>query len=107
MYTDMGTSCREMLSNTTQVAITAVVCSVAFFLFGILVGVLCHRWAVPAFMKPYNKKHSNETEHQHSHSDRPAAVTAPVLYEEVKLSSDPPHSEQNIELQENAAYGPI
>ena len=94
MYTDND---REMRSCTTQVAITAVVCSVAFFLFGILVGVLCHRWAAPVFMRPWNKKHSKETEHQHSHSDTPAAVTAPVLYEEVKLSSYPPHSEQKVQ----------
>ena len=106
MYTD-NVRPGAMLSSTTQVTITAVVCSVPFFLFGILVGVLCHCWAAPVFMRPWNKKHSNETEHQHSHSDTPAAVTAPVLYEEVKLSSNPPHSEQNIELQKNTAYGPI
>ena len=98
---------RDTLKHNSSCNITDVICSIIFFLFGILVGVLCHRWAAPVFMRPWNKKHPNEKEHQHSHSDTPAAVTAPVLYEEVKLSSDPPHSGGNIELQENAAYRPI
>ena len=91
-----------MLSTSTQVIFAAVICSFVFFLFGILVGALCHRWAI-VFIKPCNIKHSNETIHEHPHTDTPAAGS-PVVYEEVTSVSP---SGQKIELKENVAYGPI
>ena len=93
-----------MLSTSSQVILAAVICSFTFFLFGILVGALCHRWAT-VFIKPRNIKHSwtNETIHEHPHTDTPAAGS-PVVYEEVTSVSP---SGQKIELKENVAYGPI
>ena len=91
---------RNVLTNSGQIIITAVTCSFVFFLIGILVGALCHRWAT-VFIKPCNVKHPNGA---HTPTDKPGPV-APV-YEEVASDS---LSGQNkiIELKENVAYGPI
>lgn len=72
-----------MLSTSSQVILAAVICSFVFFLFGILVGALCHRWAT-VFIKLCNIKPSNETIHtEHpAHTDTPAAIP-PVIYEEI------------------------
>ena len=92
---------RNVLTNSSQVIITAIICSFVFFLIGILVGALCHRWAT-IFTKPcLNLKHPNGA---HTPTDKPGPV-APV-YEEVASDS---LSGQNkiIELKENVAYGPV
>ena len=76
-----------------------------FLFLGALVGVLCHRWG-RVFIKPCTGDitHSNEMISEHpSPSDTPAD-DAPVAYEEVTTDS---HSQQNIELEENVAYGHI
>ena len=96
----------KVLSTSSQIILTAVICSFVFFLFGILVGALCHRWA-RVFTKPCTSdiKHSNGTIHEHpSPTDTPADTAAPVVYEEITSDSS---SRQKIELKENVAYGPI
>ena len=96
---------RKVLSNSSQIILTAVICSFVFFVFGILVGALCHRWA-KVFTKPCadNIKHSTGTTHEHSTPTNTPVDVAPVVYEEVKTDSS---FGQKIELEENVAYGPI
>ena len=94
---------RNVLTNSGQIIITAVTCSFVFFLIGILVGALCHRWAT-VFIKLCNVKHPSGA---YTPTDPPGPVApSPVVYEEVASDS---LSGQNkiIELKENVAYGPI
>ena len=96
---------RNVLTNSGQIIITAVTCSFVFFLIGILVGALCHRWAT-VFIKPCNVKHPNGA-HTPTVPDKPDPIApSPVVYEEVASDS---LSGQNkiIEVKENIAYGPI
>ena len=88
-----------MLSAATQVLITAIVCSLVFFILGMFVGALFHYWAtVRCVCKLFKQSSSN--------SPTPPAATAPVVYEEVSPDS---HSERkcDIELKDNLAYGPV
>ena len=94
---------RNVLTNSGQIIITAVTCSFVFFLIGILVGALCHRWAT-VFTKSCNLKHPNGA---HTPTDPPDPVApSPVVYEEV-ASDSLSGQNKNIELKENVAYGPI
>ena len=95
---------KKVLSNSSQVILAAFICSFVFFLLGVLVGALCHRWA-RVFIKPCNIKHSlNGTVHKHPPPTDTQAAAAPIVYEEVTSDSPPG---QKIELKENVAYGPI
>jgi hypothetical protein len=98
---------KKVLSSSSQVILTAVICSFVFFFLGVLVAVFCHHWG-RVFIKPcYSAgdiKCSNGKRHEHpSPTDRPAD-DAPVVYEEVTTDS---RSRQKIELEENVAYGHI
>ena len=92
MLADIG----NILKNTSQLIITAFVCSFTFFLIGLLVGALCYHLAT----RSCNLKHLLSTS---TPSDTPEAPP-PVVYEEVAHNSPP---QQKIELKENVAYGPI
>ena len=80
------------LSVANQVLITAVVCSLVFFVLGMLVGVLFLYWIV--IRCAWRSKQSNNS------------TSPPVMYEDVSLHS---HFQvrNDIELKENVAYGPI
>ena len=96
---------KKVLSTSSQLSLTGVICSFIFFIFGVLVGVLCHRWG-RVLVKPCTGdiKRSNSKRHEHpSPADTPAD-DAPVVYEAVTTDS---HSRQKIELEENVAYGHI
>ena len=77
--------------------ITAVICSLVFFILGVLVGIVFDRCATVK-CTPCKTKHL-------SCSSLPPPV-AVVLYEEV---SPEMHSQKknDIELEENVAYGPV
>jgi hypothetical protein len=76
-----------------------------FFFLGVFVGVLCYHWG-RVFIKPCTSdiKHSNGKRCEHPSPTNTPADDAPVVYEEVATDS---HSRQNIELEENVAYGHI
>ena len=85
-----------MLSAASQVLVTAIACSLFFFILGMLVGALFHYWATVRCVCRLK---------QSSLSNRPVAP-APAVYEEV--SSDL-HSGRkcDIELKDNLAYGQV
>ena len=87
-----------MLSTGSEVAITAVVCSLVFFILGSLFGALCQYWIT--LIRVRRSKTSS------SRGPTPPAGSTPVVYEEV---SPDPHAGRKggIELTENVAYGPI
>jgi hypothetical protein len=99
---DVTADVKKVLSSSSLVILTAVICSFVFFFLGILVGVLCHRWG-GVFIKPCTKC-SNGKRREHSSPTDTPADDAPVVYEEVTTDS---HSRQKIELEENVAYGHI
>ena len=85
----INTSLIDAMIMSLQIILASVICSFVFFLFGILVGALCHRWA-RVFTKPCTSdiKHSNGTIHEHpSPTDTPADTAAPVVYEEITSDS--------------------
>ena len=78
--------------------VTAIICSLVFFVLGMLAGALFHYWATVRCVCKVKQSSSN--------SPTPPAATAPVVYEEVSPDS---HSERkcDIELKDNLAYGPV
>ena len=100
LYMNTGVATGE-LSTGSAVATTAVVCSMVFFVIGVLVGALCgHLATVYRFSKQRNLKQSDSV---NNGEPTPPARPAPV-YEELV----PPElftKEKDIELKENVAYG--
>ena len=87
-----------MLSTESQVAITAVVCCLLFFIIGSIFGALCHYWTT--------LPHVHRSKTSSSSGPTPPAGSTPVVYEEVSL--DPLAGRKgDTELTENVAYGPI
>ena len=84
-----------MLSAATQVLITAIVCSLVFFVLGMLVGAIFHYWATVCKIKQSS-----------SNSSTLPAASAQVVYEEVSPDSHP-ERKCDIELKDNLAYGPV
>lgn len=105
MITILVASIRKVLSNSSQVILAAIICSLVFLSVGIFVGALCHHWA-RVFIRSCRVKRSTETLtiHEHPTPTDTTADAAPVMYEEVTSHS---HSGQKIELTDNVAYGPI
>jgi hypothetical protein len=93
---------KNVLSSSSQLILTGVICSFVFFLLGVLVGALCYRWG-RIFVKPCTKRSNRKRREHPSLTDTPAD-DAPVVYEEVTNDS---HPRQKIELEENVAYGHI
>ena len=93
---------KKVLSTSSQLILTAVICSFVFLFLGVLIGLLCHRWS-RVFVKPCASdiKHSNRKRREHPSPTDTPADDAPVVYEEVTTDS---HSRQEIELEENVAY---
>ena len=88
-----------VLSAGVQVAISAAICSLIFFILGLLFGVIYHRCPkVRCTTCKYKQSLGN--------SPTPPAASAPIVYEEV---SPKMHSlvKSDIELEENVAYGPV
>ena len=88
-----------MLSAGSQVAITAVICSLVFLIIGMLLGVLCHYLTI-------TRCTTFKSKHLASNTPLPAAEQCPVVYEEVSPET---HSQvkSDIELEENVAYGSV
>ena len=84
-----------MLSAATQVLITAIVCSLVFFVLGMLVGAIFHYWATVCKIKQSS-----------SNSPTPPAASAPVVYEELSPDSQSGRK-SDIELKDNLAYVPV
>ena len=72
--------------------ITAIVCSLVCFTLGVLVGALFNRCSRSTVQCSCKLKASSSS----------PAPPAPVIYEEVS-----PERKNNIELNENVAYGPV
>ena len=90
----------DILSNTSQLTLTATICSLVFFTLGVLVGVICHQCAtVNRCIVPKTKCLSS------SRSSPPGASVSPV-YEQVSLENCS-GKKSDIELKENVAYGPV
>ena len=88
----------DMLSTESQVAITAVACSLVFFMLGSIFGVLCHYWTTLS--------HACRSKSSSNSKPTPPAGSTPVVYEEVSL--DPLAGRKgDTELTKNVAYGPI
>ena len=87
-----------MLSAVSQVLITAIVCSLVFFILGMLAGALFHYWATVRCVCKFKQSSRN--------SPTPPAAAGPVIYDEVSPDS---RSEGmcDIELKDNLAYGPV
>ena len=83
------------LFTTSQLIITAIVCSLVCLVFGAFIGALI---VLLVQRVKISKKLSAES--------IPPTVSAPVIYEEVSPDS---HTERknDIELNENVAYGPV
>ena len=87
-----------MLSAGSQVAITAVICSLVFFILGLILGVIYHHFPrMRCTMCKFEQSLEDPT--------FPAAV-APVVYEEV-LPDRHSQVKRDIELKENVAYGNV
>ena len=87
-----------MLSAAIQVLITAIVCSLVFFILGMLVGALFHYRATVRCVCKFKQSSSN--------SPTPPAASAPVVYEE--LSPDSQSGRKcDVELKDNLAYGSV
>ena len=101
----LSADAKKVLSTSSQLILTGVICSFAFFFLGVLVGVPCHRWG-RVFVKPCTDdiKRSNGKRREHPSPTDTSADDAPVVYEEVTTDS---HSRQKIKLEENVAYGHI
>ena len=94
----MCTGSGNILSAATRVLITAIVCSLFFFILGLLVGVLFHYWATVRCECRLKQSSTNRP--------TPPAAPAPVVYEEVSPDS---HSGRkcDIEVKDNLAYGHV
>ena len=95
MYKNAGPRNSDTLSTASQVIITAIICSLIFLLLGFFLGALSYHCAAVQRDKP--KLNTIST---------PSTPPAPVIYEEVSPDS---HTERknDIELNENVAYGPV
>ena len=82
-----------MLAAGSQVIIASVICSLVFFILGMLTGFLCYH--LPHLCKLKNK------------NPKTPAGSAPVVYEEVSCSNSHSQRKSDIELKANAAYGPV
>ena len=89
------------LFTTSQLIITAIVCSLVCLVFGAFIGALIVLLACLRYVQNI-KKSCDLT----SSSPTPPAASVPVIYEEVSPDS---HTERknDIELKENVAYGPV
>ena len=94
----MCTGSGNMLSAASQVLITAIICSFAFFILGVLVGVLFHYWTTVRCVHRLKQSPSN--------SPAPPVASTPVVYEEVSPESLSGRK-SDIELKDNLAYGPV
>ena len=83
-----------MLSTGSAVVITAVLCSVVFFLLGTVCGMLIH-YCLSSTAK-------RRAQYSVSSSSTEPQTPAPV-YEEIPATDTKPKA---IELSENIAYGP-
>ena len=85
------------LSSSSQVNITAIICSLVFLLLGMFLGGLL----IYCFMRLKGKLKVTISS--------PAAPTAsaPAIYEEVPPDSHTDGRKNVIELSENVAYGPV
>ena len=97
MHMIVYTVCGNMLSSANQVLITAIVCSLAFFVLGMLFGALFHYWATVRCVCKFKQPSSN--------SPTPPAALTQVVYEEVSPDSE---RKCDIELKgDNLAYVPV
>ena len=89
----------NMLSAESQVAITAVICSLVFLIMGMLLGVLCHYLTI-------TRCTTFKSKHLTSNNPLPPTEPPPVVYEEMSPET---HSQvkSDIELEENVAYGSV
>ena len=76
------------LSYAGALALTAAICSVAFFVIGAVFGMLCLY-----FTLMYKQSHARK-------NDQPVVPPLPV-YEDVHVNKN------DIELKDNVSYGPI
>ena len=83
---------------TSQLIITAVVCSLVFFVLGTFLGALTVLLACLKYVQIIRKSNKSK-----SSSPTPPA---PVVYEEVSPDSHI-QRKNDIELNENVAYGPV
>ena len=97
MYTGSGNT----LFTTSQLIITAIVCSLVCLVFGAFIGALIVLLACLRYVQNIKKSYVLT-----SSSPTPPAALAPVIYEEVSPDS---HTDRkyDIELNENVAYGPV
>ena len=88
-----------ILSAGSQVAIATVICSLVFFILGLILGVIYHRLPRAGCTTCNFKRYSGNC-------PTPPAAVSPVVYEEV---SPDRHSQvkSDIELKENVAYGNV
>ena len=86
-----------MLSAGSQVAITAVICSLVFLIIGMLLGILCYHWTITRCTTFKSKCLAGN-------SPLPPTTPPPGVYEEV-LAERHSQVKNNIELEENVAYG--
>ena len=93
---------KGVLSTGSAVATTAVVCTLFFFVIGVLVGVLCGHWATVyrLISKQRNLKQSDSV-----NNSEPNPPAGPVPVYEVLVSPELVTKEKDIELKENVAYG--
>ena len=89
------------LFTTSQLIITAIVCSLVCLVFGAFIGALIVLLVCLRYVQNIKKSYVLT-----SSSPAPLAASAPVIYEEVSPDS---HTERknDIELKENVAYGPV
>ena len=91
------------LFTTSQLIITAIVCSLVCLVFGAFIGALIVLLACQRYVQ--NIKQSKTCDLTIS-SPAPPAASAPVVYEEVSPDSHTGRK-NDIELNENVAYGPV
>ena len=84
----------NMLSAGSQVAITAVVCSLVFLITGMFLGVLCCHLAI-------TRCTTFTAKHLAGNIPLPSAAPPPGVYEAEGHSQ----VKSDIELEENVAYG--
>ena len=95
----------ENISNTySSTTIIAVVTSISIASFAILLAVCGTLMIITAIFKARTSKHESAVDEVHHPSDTPVAPV-PIIYYESIFPME--FQEQNLELKENIAYGPL
>ena len=97
----MHTGSGNTLFTTSQLIITAIVCSLVFLVLGAFIGALIVLLACLRYVQNIKKSYDVT-----SSSPTPQVASAPVIYEEVSPDSQS-ERKNDIELNENVAYGPV